>query len=628
MSLFNVPELDALVGTYLTPHDLTACVLVSRSWYNLFTPRLWHAGLKPVDRSRGGYRTCHQGDSFCQMVLSDYLLATQRQQEYQEHHQEDDDLHTRPAWTGALTRNGRWIRELGVSDSDFSRQPLPTTTLPPSETSLPVSHVAVDAPAAVVVVSVPDPTDEELLSHLLRQCTNLQQLDLLGNISTPQSRDFWRNLIGTGLSTTTIVHLDLSIKVKSDKLSFRPALLIQGSMTLKKLTLQLYCGGRPSHVWGEESDAGETKQETEEAEEDKDEEEGLLPSLKELSVTYDERYLPSMSIKYPHPPVWPRLLRRCPNLESLYINTSDHSWIQTLQVCVSLKSLEVEILESESCGLLVTTIKTYLPNLDTINIYDENEELTDEDRALVISACQKGWRSIGVINAGPLTIKAVVEHCSTLEVLNLRKADGLTSELMVHILSSSPRLETFITLAEDDFDDNMSINDEETHFLAEDFIDAAADAANTLRPWACESTLKVFRAKITGIPRPDIAQTYSGQPLEEGMVLPEAYPGHSLDLQGRVYERLARLTRLERLELGHEDRCFSYNSGYYWSKEEEWGIGDMEYQCACLEMSLKSGLGRLERLKSLRVLSVVRMATKIGAEEVQWMKQRDRKSVV
>ncbi|KAK3836380.1 MAG: hypothetical protein JOS17DRAFT_842095 [Linnemannia elongata] len=531
MSLFNVPELVDLVGTHLTSHDLTTCVLVNRSWYNLFTPRLWRAGLKPFTRTQRSYRGHPRHRSFCQMVRSDYLLATQRQQEYQEHHHEDDDLHNRLAWAGALKRNGRWIRKLNVSDIDFSCHSSSSTIPLPSETSLLPSLVTVDSPATAFVVSAPDPTNEELLSHLLRQCTNIQQLNLSGYISTPQSQVFWHNLIRTGLPTTTIIDLDLSITAKRHEVSFRPALLIQGSMALKKLTLQLYCEGRSytPHFWGEEPGVRETKQKAENTEDDKVEEEGLLPSLRELSVTYDERFLHPRARKYPYPPVWPRLLRRCPNLESLYINTSDHSWIQALQVCVSLKSLEVEILESKPCRLLATTIKTYLPNLDTINICYEIPKLTDEDRALVISACQKGWRSIGIFNAGPLTVMAVVKHCSTLEVLNLRQARGLTSKVMVQILSSSPRLETFVTLVEDDYDDDMLINIEETHFLAEDFIDAATSTSTTtatissvadpssdpLRPWACESTLKVFRAKITGIPRPDIAQTYSGQPLEE-----------------------------------------------------------------------------------------------------------------
>ncbi|KAH7053561.1 hypothetical protein BKA57DRAFT_453979 [Linnemannia elongata] len=628
MSLFNVPELDDLVGTHLTSRDLTACVLVNKTWNNFFTPRLWRTVVRPFARG-GRRRRCYHRSSFCRMVLSDYLLATQQQQE---HHQEDEYSHNRPVWADALTRNGRWVRELSVGDHDFlPPQSSSTSTLPPSETSLPAAPDVVNATAAAVasvVASAPVPTNGELLYHLLKRCTNIQQLDLLAYISTPQSQDFWCDLIQTGLPTTTIIDLKLSIETNCKELSFTPVPFIQGSTVLKKLALQLYCKHHPylPHYWRGKPEAGGTKQEAKVAEEDNDEEEGLLPSLKELSVTYDAIYPYFSTSRYPRPPIWPRLLRRCPNLESLYTNTSDHHWIQAMQACVSLRSLEIKILKPDSCRLLATAIKTYLPNLDTINIHAEGSQLTDEDKASVISARRKGWRSIELVKAGPFTIQAVVKHCSTLEVLNLRKARGLTSELMVQLLSSSPRLETFVTLVEDDYGyygRNMGSNQEYTHLLAEDFIDAdAADpSSDSLRSWACESTLKVFRAKITGIPRPDITKTYSGEPLKEGMVLPEAYPGQSLDLQGRVYERLARLTRLERLELGHEDRYLDPDFRDYWSGKEKNDFDDMNYQYACLEMSLKSGLRRLERLKGLRVLSVVRMATKIGVEEVQWMSQ-------
>ncbi|KAF9329006.1 hypothetical protein BGZ91_000745, partial [Linnemannia elongata] len=620
MSLFNVPELDDLVGTHLTSRDLTACVLVNKSWNNLFTPRLWRTVVRPFDRG-GRRRRCYHRSSFCRMVLSDYLLAAQQQQE---HHQEHEDSHNRPVWSDALTRNGRWVRELSVGDHDF---------LLPQSSSLPIAPVDFNATAAAVasvVASVPVPTNGELLYHLLNRCTHIQQLDLLAYISTPQSQDFWCDLIQTGLPTTTIVDLKLSFKTNCEELSFTPAPFIQGSTMLKKLTLQLHCKHHryPPHYWRGEPKAGETKQEAKVGEEDKDEEEGLLPSLKELSVTYDEM----VAYSYPRPPIWPCLLRRCPNLESLYTNTSNNHWIQAMQACVSLRCLEIGILKSESCRLLATAIKTYLPNLDSIKIHAKGSQITDEDGALVVSACRKGWRSIELLNARSLTVEAAVKHCSTLEVLNLRGARGLTSKLMVQILSYSPRLETFVTLLEDDYDDNKWPKQDSTNFVAEDFIDAATTAidvdadvthppSDLLRSWACESTLKVFRAKITGIPRPDIMQTYSGEPLKEGMGLPEAYPGQSLDLQGQVYERLARLKRLERLELGHEDRYLDHALLYNWSKKDRTDFDDMGYQSACLEMSLKSGLRRLEELKGLRVLSVVRMATKIGVEEVQWMSQ-------
>lgn len=73
--------------------------------------------------------------------------------------------------------------------------------------------------------------------------------------------------------------------------------------------------------------------------------------------------------------------------------------------------------------------------------------------------------------------------------------------------------------------------------------------------------------------------------------------------------------------MGHEDRDLNCYVRDYWSDKQEKDFDDEDYQCSCSEMSSKSGLERLEGLKELRVLSVVRMATRIGVEEVQWMRQ-------
>jgi hypothetical protein len=51
------------------------------------------------------------------------------------------------------------------------------------------------------------------------------------------------------------------------------------------------------------------------------------------------------------------------------------------------------------------------------------------------------------------------------------------------------------------------------------------------------------------------------------------------------------------------------------------GYYDARHQYSCLDMTLRSGLLLLEGWKDMRVLSVVRMDTRIGIEEVQWMQQ-------
>ncbi|KAF9345840.1 hypothetical protein BGX34_004411 [Mortierella sp. NVP85] len=94
---------------------------------------------------------------------------------------------------------------------------------------------------------------------------------------------------------------------------------------------------------------------------------------------------------------------------------------------------------------------------------------------------------------------------------------------------------------------------------------------------------------FTGIPSPD---------LEEGDNVEERYPGEDREIQGQVYDRLARFTDLESLWLG-DDVNFEFIKS--------------------LEMSLKSGLGKISGLKKLKEISVIGLKTSIGVREVQWM---------
>ena len=103
--------------------------------------------------------------------------------------------------------------------------------------------------------------------------------------------------------------------------------------------------------------------------------------------------------------------------------------------------------------------------------------------------------------------------------------------------------------------------------MAENFIDRDP-AAGAFKQWLCKSSLKVFLAKVLGIPRPDITLTHYCHSREELLddegnvigvvdVLQETYPGQSRELQRQVYESFSRLTHLEVLGMGHDhDRDF------------------------------------------------------------------------
>ncbi|KAK5817037.1 hypothetical protein F5H01DRAFT_342284 [Linnemannia elongata] len=587
MNLFDITELVEQVGSHLNQHDLSNCVRVNKSWNTAFIPLLWRTVPPPRYRTSEGWNLDHQPHriSFRQLVLEDYLSSQQEQRREGEHNC--------PART-AFSRNGRWIRDLGLSQSDLSPQPVPSSSGPQ-----PSIHSSVAA-AAAIATALPEPTDLELTRHMLQQCTSLQRLRLSGMNEGAPHFESWRSIVRSSLpDTLTDLAIKLDSEAKLSASSIPPLLFSQCHPGLRKLSLHV------SHVGHE----------VEEAEEESGEDEPLL-LMNEVRVTcesFSERV-------HAYPPSWPRFLRRCTNLETLVVTSIDQTWIQALEACVHLRKLEIQAPCEDSLQVLTTALKTGLPNLDSIYINDQYFVTTDEDKAAMLSTGLQGWRSITLQDAGPFTIEAVMKHCSTLENLSLRMALGLTSAHVVKILSSSPNLQSLITLAEDDYTNFKFRNNETTYISAKDFIDADP-SSEFLKPWACESSLRILRAKIGGIPRPDITRTCTDRPLRDGMVIQGSYPAQSREIQGRILDRLARMTRLERLELGNEDRALDSEERRRMPTTFLTAMDGLEFQYDCLEMSLGSGLWKLEGLKELRVLGVVRMATRIGEEEERWMKE-------
>ncbi|KAF8948412.1 hypothetical protein BGZ47_004994 [Haplosporangium gracile] len=517
------------------------------------------------------------------------------------YHNNDDNSKSHPL--SATSRNWRWIRVLKLEQSLLQKKTsnrfIEHLSGRPSWRTPLIEAMAAVAVAEAEDEAIPDsPTGPELIFHLLQHCTHLQCLQIEGRAHVGKELESWRRILSTGIPRTiTKLTLDMESQVPFVFSSLPPTLFSQCPSNLQELSLHIrYCYPQVrGKLYIEKTrNNGEKKP---------------LPSLRVLRVTCQDGMLYSSPLL--------KFLGRCTNLESLYVSRLNKAWTGVLEACVHLKSLRLETIDTASIRLLADGLRSGLPSLDSIQIDGHCETIWDQDLANMFSACRMGWRSINVPYIDALSAEAIVQHYSTLEELSLEKARGLSSEHMLRILLASPRLKSFITLMNDD-----AIHPciDATCILAADFIDADS-SSDFLRSWACESTLTVFRARISGISRPDITQTFSRQPLEDGIILPQAYLGQGRDIQRRVYERLARLTRLERLELGHEDRNLN---DYSRKRRERTALGrldDVAHQYGCLEMSLKSGLQILEELKDLKVLSVMRMATKIGVEEVQWMVQ-------
>ncbi|KAH7053556.1 hypothetical protein BKA57DRAFT_453970 [Linnemannia elongata] len=587
MTPFDITELVDQVRSHLSPHDLTVCVRVSKAWNAMFIPYLWYSvpptaclvrreGDPPLEPNRSGE------DHFSQLVRRDYL-STLKQTRNKNSNNEDDDNNSNRHPLPVTSRNGRWIRVLKLQQS----------LLQGKHISGFIEHAATEDET-----TPESPPGPEVIFHLLQQCTNLQSLQIEGRANAGQELESWCRILGSGIpGTVTNLTLYMASQVSFAFSPLVPILFSRCSCNLQELSLhvrQRYPLVQSEQHTGEKWVNGE---------------EEPLPSLRILKVTCQNIMLYS-------PPLL-KFLSRCTHLENLYIKQLNETWTGVLRACFHLKSLRIATLNTNSAQLLTDELRNGLPSLDNIHIDCYSEAMQDQDLANIFSACRTSWRSINAPCIETLAVEAIIQHCPTLEKLSLKKAHGLSSKHMQQILSSSPRLKAFITLIDAD---EKPPGIETSRILALDFIDTDS-SSDSLRPWACESTLTILRAKILGIPRPDIIKTYSGQPLEEGMVLPEVYVGQGQDIERRVYERLARFTRLERLELGHEDRYLYDPSRKFRERTALGRLDDIGHQYDCLEMSLKSGLKILEGLKELKVLDVARMTTTIGIEDVQWMVQ-------
>lgn len=576
MSIFQIPEIIALIGPFLSNKDLIHFCLVSKTWNTAFAPYLWKSA--PTQNDEHSEQVWK---IFRSLVESD-ILASQQQR-----FQQGGDMTTNNGDSSdnlslpALSRNGRWIRTLYVNLCDlrkpYQQQPYhvvslplqdPTTTFTTSTTNTSVvqrhSHHHNHDPKLTTI---------ELLFHLFKRCPNIHSLKLSGNALTATEYYFWKSIITAGFPVS-IKNLDIRLdsNISLVKSTLLPMLFKQCSPGLHKLSI--WMPDRYAHRRSIGTDV-DTRQDVVDT---------PLPSMKDLSITYN--------CGGTYPPSCMRFLIRCVNLESLTLTNITHMWLQALVACGHLKSLTIERVYLEQFQHLTTALTNGLPCLDTIHFrarYSDREwtmASTETTLASMLSAGRAGWKSLHLPLLGKTSANALVKHCSTLEELKVSMSHEVTSQHLHQILSTSPGLVTL---------DVQTINGNLARILAQDFIDQDP-GFDYLNPWLCESTLKTLRLRIAEIPRPGISD----------------------GVQLLVYDRLARFKYLERLELGNQGvrgRCSEEERIQALTEtKDRWGN-----HADCLPMTLNSGLHILEGLKEIREVNVACMTTSIGVEEAKWM---------
>ncbi|KAG0195359.1 hypothetical protein BGX33_003509, partial [Mortierella sp. NVP41] len=198
---------------------------------------------------------------------------------------------------------------------------------------------------------------------------------------------------------------------------------------------------------------------------------------------------------------------------------------------------------------MAARIRTCLPKVNSLVYKDDMFQVVP---ASLLSACLSGWKNIRIdAMLDRSSCKALAEHCATLEVLQVTNILEDSSSTLHQILSSSPKLRILIIsddklhaqpwnpyLEAEDFVDADELHGQSwsPYLEAEDFVDAHR---GTLNPWACETSVKVLKTKITRIPRPNATKLLDGRQRVDA--LKETCTREGKQLQQRVYERLSRL---------------------------------------------------------------------------------------
>ncbi|KAK3810901.1 MAG: hypothetical protein J3Q66DRAFT_350457 [Benniella sp.] len=265
-------------------------------------------------------------------------------------------------------------------------------------------------------------------------------------------------------------------------------------------------------------------------------------------------------------------------------------WSWFYKRCGQVERIEVSNFRRGADVGIAENMLEHMPHLNEITIGDGKygcSTIKADRVASLLSGSRNGWKVIRLRMPASLSsysMDHIRKHIPTLEAFHLNRSCTSGGTELVEILSTSPNLHTLCG----------------THFYKQDpkvFIDQDLET-RVLKAWPCEASLKVLRLVVGGIPRES----------EGDQSTVEEYPGQRRQIQGLVYDRLARLTNLETLSLGdtpEEDPLAMLRGG--------------ETQEDCLEMSLESGLHKLSELRKLKELNVLGMKTKIGIKEIQWM---------
>ncbi|KAF9906350.1 hypothetical protein EC991_000752 [Linnemannia zychae] len=195
-----------------------------------------------------------------------------------------------------------------------------------------------------------------------------------------------------------------------------------------------------------------------------------------------------------------------------------------------------------------------------------------------------------------LSVEALCKHTSTLEVFHVEAKTFIPGRGINHLLCSAPLLKEL----------NLMANHKEPYGSWMD-VDMIADSE-----WVCKD-LEVFACEIGNIRRLDITRDIGDELMEDYISQPGKHQ-KSIEVQRKIYSKLAKFTKLRVLNLGVVID----------TTDSDYQLGDKEVfrRYDSLAMTIESGLDLLKGLKELRVVDLSNMEVYIDGEpEQSWFKE-------
>ncbi|KAG0016864.1 hypothetical protein BGZ82_000919, partial [Podila clonocystis] len=561
-TMFDLPELDILICTQLDQQSLVQCTLVSKKWNRIASPFVWQDPCLFSRRNEDLFRGIVLEDYFLEQKKGRLRYRKLRRlgektpsikikvekmrqglvQLTEDWRQQQQKTYLPGINPWEFLRNLKHEQELQRELDSYPKklQDLCDSILGPAveEEELPHFQKTLLARYGPSIVAIPnvydlleafqspstrkqiaetekrqhrmphitelkastDPSEFELLRHLLSRCTNLRfpkvQLFKL-HLGTPRLLDLIIEFI---IPVTT--HLAIDYEFTEDETNIPlttttlKRVLSNATSTLQTLTIEIDCLMLDeAHADSDIPGARDFK-----------------PNIRDLQLYKCGKSVDS--IKF-----WDWLWKRCGKVEKLAVLDVLPPFVKSLA-----RGIHAHMPNIEGLYLGRQTFKNWI-------------HLRDPELELLLAAHTNTYKTVQcdvTARPGPLFAKALKRHHPTLEEFWVAASAG-DDGYLVDVLIHAPNLRTFMSLQDGD---HPVVKFPEVS--AKKFIDWDSDT-QAYRPWACESTLLALSIKITGVP------TKAGDERKRQ--------------HGLLYDRVARMPGIRLLAFGQSVRIVDERRG-------------------------------------------------------------------